>query len=152
MIFQINISLCSKGGESSILKIDILKPSWTLRGGIYQGEFCLSQRKSIWNRGRKFQILKMLCKILFIYLWLFAKGLWKGFIKEFAKTKHVVQAWSKMSKIKETIHAYLISIHIGSILSNLCTYIMQTSSIMHFYTCFGLCWHQSPKRGRLKGN
>jgi hypothetical protein len=28
---------------------------------------------------------------------------------------------------------------------------MQTSSIMHFYICFGLCWHQSPKRGRLKG-
>jgi hypothetical protein len=58
----------------------------------------------------------------------------------------------KMSKIKETIHAYLISIYIGSIPSNLCTYVMQTSSIMHFYTCFGLCWHQSPKRGRLKGN
>jgi hypothetical protein len=27
-----------------------------------------SQRKSISNRGRKFQILKMLLKILFIYL------------------------------------------------------------------------------------
>jgi hypothetical protein len=23
---------------------------------------------------------------------------------------------------------------------------------MHFYICFGLCSHQSPKRGRLKGN
>jgi hypothetical protein len=56
------------------------------------------------------------------------------------------------NKIKETIHAYLISIYIGSILSNLCTYIMQTSSIMHLYTYFGLCWHQSPNRGRLKGN
>jgi hypothetical protein len=64
----------------------------------------------------------------------------------------MVQAWSKMLKIKETIHAYSISIYIGSIPSNLCTYIMQTSSIMHFYTCFGLCWHQSPKRERLKGN
>jgi hypothetical protein len=72
--------------------------------------------------------------------------------KEFAKTKHVVQAWSKMSKIEETIHAYLISIYIGPIPSNLCTYIMQASSIIHFYICFGLCWHQSPKRGRLKGN
>jgi hypothetical protein len=70
----------------------------------------------------------------------------------FAKTKHVVQAWSKMLKIKETIHAYLTSIYIGSIPSNLCTYIMQTSSIVHFYTCFGFCWHQSPKRGGLKGN
>jgi hypothetical protein len=76
----------------------------------------------------------------------------KRISKTFAKTKHVVQAWYKMLKIKETIHAYLTSIYIGSIISNLCTYIMQTSSIMHFYTCFGLCWHQSPKRGSLKGN
>jgi hypothetical protein len=148
MIFQIGISLCSKRGESSIFKINILKPSWTLRGGIYQGGVLFSQRKSIWNKGIEFQILKMLRKILFIYLWLFAKG----FTKEFAKTKHVVQAWSKMLKLKETIHAHLISIYIGSIPSNLCTYIMQTSSNMHFYICFGLCWHQSPKRGRLKGN
>jgi hypothetical protein len=80
------------------------------------------------------------------------KNFEKDLQKEFAKTKHVVQAWSKMSKIEETIHAYLISIYIGSIPSNLCTYIMQASSIMHFYICFGLCWHQSPKRGRLKGN
>jgi hypothetical protein len=28
---------------------------------------------------------------------------------------------------------------------------MQTSSIWQLYICFGLCWHQSPKRGRLKG-
>ena len=109
--FQISILLCSKGGEVSIFKIDISKPSWTLRGEFYLGGVLFRQRKSIWNRGRKFQILKMLRKILFIYLWLFAKELWRGFTKEFAKTKHVVQAWSKMSKIKETIHAYLISIY-----------------------------------------
>jgi hypothetical protein len=64
--------------------------------------------------------------------------------KEFAKTKHVVQTWSKMLYKKETFHAYLVSSYIGSIPSNLYTYIMQTSSIMHFYICFGLCWHQSP--------
>ena len=80
------------------------------------------------------------------------KNFKKRFTKEFAKTKHVVQAWSKMLKNKETIHAYLVSIYIGSIPSNLCTYIIQTSSIMYFHICFGLCWHQSPKRGRLKGN
>jgi hypothetical protein len=28
---------------------------------------------------------------------------------------------------------------------------MQTSYISAVYICFGLCWHQSPKRGRLKG-
>ena len=101
MIFQIDISLCSKRGESSIFKINILKPSWTLRGGFHLGGVLFSQRKSIWNRGRKFQILKMLRKILFIYLWLFAKELWKEFTKEFAKTKHVVQEWSKMLKLKK---------------------------------------------------
>jgi riboflavin transporter FmnP len=68
-------------------------------------------------------------------------------MKEFAKTKQVVQAWSKMFKNKETIHAYLMSMYIGSILRTFALTIMQTSSIMHFYICFGLCWHQSPKRG-----
>jgi hypothetical protein len=111
-----------------------------------KGEFCLVKGKSIWNRGREFQILKMLLKISFIYLWLFAKEFPKH-----CKTKQVVQTWSKMLNKKKAIHAYLVKIIIGFILSNLCTYLMQTSSILHFYNCFGLCWHQSPKRGRLKG-
>jgi hypothetical protein len=47
----------------------------------------------------------MLVEILFIYLWLFAKRLWKEFPKEFAKTKQVVQAWSKILKeIKQSMH------------------------------------------------
>jgi hypothetical protein len=66
------------------------------------------------------------------------KNFEKDLQKNLQKTKHVVQAWSKMSKIEETIHAYPISSYIGSIPSNLCTYIMQTSSIMHFHICFGL--------------
>jgi hypothetical protein len=28
---------------------------------------------------------------------------------------------------------------------------LQTSYILPLYICFGLCWHQSPKRGILKG-
>jgi uncharacterized membrane protein YbjE (DUF340 family) len=93
----------------------------------------------------------MLRKILFIYLWLFAKELWKGFTKEFAKTKHVVQAWSKMSKIEETIHAYLISIYIGSIQSNLCNFILQALEVFIFIlalVCVGIN-HQ--KGGDWKG-
>jgi hypothetical protein len=36
--------------------------------------------------------------------------------------------------------------------NNLCTSVkMQTSHISTLYIFFGLCWHQSPKRGRLKG-
>jgi hypothetical protein len=63
--------------------------------------------------------------------------------KEFAKTKHVVQAWSKILKNEETIHAYLISSYIGSIPSNLCTYIMQASSIMYFL------WQNRPNYSSL---
>jgi hypothetical protein len=76
----------------------------------------------------------------------------KRIYKRICKNKTSGASVVQNVKYKETIHAYPMRISIGSILSNLCTYIMQTSSIMHFYTCFGLCWHQSPKRGRLKGN
>jgi hypothetical protein len=76
----------------------------------------------------------------------------KRIYKRICKSKTCGASAVQNIKNKETIHAYLMSSYIGSILSNICTYIMQTSSIMHFYTCFGLCWHQSPKRGRLKGN
>jgi hypothetical protein len=113
-IFQLVFLLCSKGGESSISKMIHQNPLEQLRGESPLGGVLFSQRKSIWNRGRKFQISKMLLKILFIYLWLFAKELWNGFTKEFAKTKHVVQTWSKMLYKNETIHAYLVSIYIGS--------------------------------------
>jgi hypothetical protein len=94
-VFQINILLCSKGGENSIFKIckTLLN---TKRRILFRGEFCFSQRKSIWDRGRKFQILKMLSSILFIYLWLFAKWFWKEFYKGFAKTKLVVQCGPKL--------------------------------------------------------
>jgi hypothetical protein len=91
--------ISKKGEKVAPSKIGILKPSWTLRGEFYWRGVLFSQRKSIWNMGRKFQILKMLLKILFIYLWLIAKGLWKEFTKELAKTKHVVQMWSKMLRI-----------------------------------------------------
>jgi hypothetical protein len=50
-------------------------------------------------------------------------------------------------KRNKAIHAYPMNVQFGLIPSNLCTYLMQTSSIMHLYICFGLCWHQSPKRG-----
>jgi hypothetical protein len=60
----------------------------------------------------------------------------KDFEKEFpklCKTKQVVQAWSKILNKKKAIHAYLVEIIISFIPSNLCTYLMQTSSILHFY-------------------
>jgi hypothetical protein len=53
-------------------------------------------------------------------------------------------------KLEESIHAHLMKCKIGLIPSNLCTYLMQTSSILHLYICFGLCWHQSPKKGETE--
>jgi hypothetical protein len=120
--FQIGILLCLKGGKSSTFKNWYLKTLLNTKRRIYWGGVLFSQRKSIWNRGRKFQILKMLRKILFIYLWLFAKGLWKGFTKRICKNKTCGASVVQNVKNEETIHAYLMRISIGSILSNLCTY------------------------------
>jgi hypothetical protein len=99
-IFQL-VSYWVKKGKKIVFHFESSKLSWTLRGWFHLEGVLFSQRKSIWNRGRKFQNLKMLLKILFICPWPFAKELWKGFTKEFAKTKHVVQAWSKMLKMKK---------------------------------------------------
>ena len=71
-------------GEQVVFQ-KLSKPSWTLKGGSHLGEVLFSQRKSIWNRGREFQILKMLLKILFICLWLFAKDLWNDLQKSLQK-------------------------------------------------------------------
>jgi hypothetical protein len=56
-------------------------------------------------------------------LTIFAKDFEKNF-QNICKTKHVVQAWSKILNMKKTIHAYLVEIIIGFNPSNLCTYIM----------------------------
>jgi hypothetical protein len=47
----------------------------------FMGSFKLVKGKAF-ETGGKFQILKMLLAILFIYLWLFAKRLWKDFQKD----------------------------------------------------------------------
>jgi hypothetical protein len=101
------VSLCVLKGEQVVFsKLDISKHSWTLREEFIWEGILFSQRKSIWNKGRKFQTWKCFAKILFIYLWLFCKkNFEKDLQKEFAKTKHVVQAWSKMLKImKQSMH------------------------------------------------
>jgi hypothetical protein len=69
----------------------------------FRGSFVKSKEKHL-KQGEKFQNLKMLLAILFIYLWLFAKAFEKNFQKEFAKTKQVVQMWSKMLNIKSNLY------------------------------------------------
>jgi hypothetical protein len=71
--------------------------------------------------------------------------------KRFCKNKTCGASVVQNVKNKENHSCISYEINIGLIPSNLCTYLRQTSSIMLLYICFGLCWHQSPKRGRLKG-
>jgi hypothetical protein len=101
------VSHCVQKGEKIVFQNDTSKPSWTLRGGSHLGGVLFSQRESIWNEGRKFQIVKMLCKILFICLWQFAKELWKRFTKTLQKQNSWCKCSPKYYK-KETIHAYLV--------------------------------------------
>jgi hypothetical protein len=123
-----------------------------LRGGfLLRGSFVKSKEKHL-KQGEKISNLENASQNLIHLPLTICKRTLKRIYKRFCKNKTCGASVVQNVKNKETIHAYLMKIFIGSILSNLCTYITQTSSIMHFYTCFGLCWHQSPKRGRLKGN
>jgi hypothetical protein len=82
-----------------------LKPSWTLIGELHWGGVLFKSKEKHLKQGeKKIQILKMLLSILFVYLWLFAKYFEKIFPKEFAKTKQVVQMWSKMLNIKSNLY------------------------------------------------
>jgi hypothetical protein len=85
--FQISILLCSKGGESNIFKIDILKPSWTLRGGFHLGGVLFSQRKNIWNRGRKISNLENASQNLIHLPLTICKRILKRIYKRICKNK-----------------------------------------------------------------
>jgi hypothetical protein len=85
----------------TLFKIDISKPSWILRGELIKGEFCLVKGKAFETGGENFKSWKCFSKSYSFTFDYIAKGLWKGFTEEFAKTKQVVQACSKMLKTKE---------------------------------------------------
>jgi hypothetical protein len=56
----------------------------------------------------------------------------KNFYKEFAKTKLVVQAWSKILNKKKTIHAYLVEIII--LVSFQATFALTLCKLVQFCT------------------
>jgi hypothetical protein len=94
----------------------------------------------------------MLFEIIFLFHWLFTKVFEKIFSKDLQKQAKWCKCVQNV-KLEEIKHAYLEIFSIGLIRSNLCTSVrIQTSYISTLYICFGLCWHQTPKRGRLKGN
>jgi hypothetical protein len=152
MIFQIGISLCSKRGESSIFKINILKPSWTLRGGIYQGGVLFKVKgKAFETGGENFKSWKCFANSYYLPLTICKRTL-KRFYKRICKNKTYVESVVQNVKNEETIHAYLISIYIGSIPSNLaltlCKLVHLCTSIFAL-VCVGIN-HQ--KGGDWKGN
>jgi hypothetical protein len=56
-------------------------------------------------------------------------------------------------KIEESNHTHVEIISIGLTQKQLMHIhqICKLVTFLLFYICIGLCWHQSPKRGRLKG-
>ena len=150
-VFSIGILLCSKGGEVVFQKLYIKTLLNTKRWISFRGSFVQSKEKHL-KQGEKISNLENASQNLIHLSLIICKRTQKRIYKRVCKNKTCGASVVQNVIQKETIHSYLVSIYIGSIPSNLCTYIMQTSSIMHFYICFGLCWHQSPKRGRLKGN
>jgi hypothetical protein len=133
----------------NLFKINIKTLLNTKRRISLRRSFVQSKEKHL-KQGEKISNLKDALQNLIHLPLTICKRTLKRIYRRICKNKTCGASVFQNVKNEETIYAYLISI--GSIPSNLCTYIMQASSNMYFYICFGLCWHQSPKRGRLKGN
>jgi hypothetical protein len=145
-------SHCVQKGERVVFSKSYLKTLLnTKRRNFYQGGVLFKSKEKHLNQGGISNLENASQNLIYLHLTICKRTL-RRIYKRICKNKTCGASVAQNVKIKETIHAHLISIYIGSIPSNLYTYIMQTSSNMHFYICFGLCWHQSPKRGRLKGN
>jgi hypothetical protein len=82
---------------------------------------CLVKGKAFETGGEISNLENASCNLIHIPLTI-CKRLWKDFPKEFAKTKQVVQRWSKMLNKRKAIHSYLVRLSIGLIPSNLCTF------------------------------
>jgi hypothetical protein len=96
------VSYCVQKGEKVVFQKWYIKTFLnTKRRILFRGSFVLVKGKAFETKGENFKLenaSQNSYSFTFDYL---AKGLWKEFTKEFAKTKHVVQAWSKMLIIKK---------------------------------------------------
>jgi hypothetical protein len=66
-----------------------------------RGSFCLVKGKSFETGGENFKSQKCFSKSYSFTFDYFAKDFEKNFQKEFAKTKQMVQAWSKTLNLKK---------------------------------------------------
>ena len=146
------VSYCVQKGEKVVFQKWYIKTLLNTKRRIsFRGSFVQSKEKHL-KQGEKISNLENVVQNLIHLPLTICKRTLKRIYKRVCKNKTCGASVVQNDNNEETIHAHLISIYIGSIPSNLCTYIMQASSIMYFHISFGLCWHQSPKRGRLKGN
>jgi hypothetical protein len=76
-----------KRGRKQYFKNVISKPSWTLRGALHLGGVLFKSKEKHLKQGKKISNLENALQILFIYLWLFAKDLWKRIYKRVCKNK-----------------------------------------------------------------
>jgi hypothetical protein len=137
--------------KRGIFNIDILKPSWTLRGEFHWEEVLFSQRKSIWNRGENFKSWECFAKSLSFTFDYLQKNFENDLQKNLQKQNMWCKRGPKCQKLKKQSMPILWVVILAQFQVTFALTIMRTSSIMHFYICFGLCWHQSPKRGDWKG-
>jgi hypothetical protein len=129
--------------------ISISKSSWKLRGEFHSGRVLFSQRKRNWNMGRNFKSWKCFLQS-YPYTFTICKKFWKDFPKGFAKSKQVVQMWSKLLKKRKATNSYLVKLSIGLITSNLCTYHMQTSSFLYFIYLLWFVLASITKKGEIE--
>jgi hypothetical protein len=117
------VSYCVKKGKKiAPSKNDILKPFWTLRGGIYWGGVLFKSKEKHLKQGEKISNLENASQNLIHLPLTIYKRILKRIYKRICKNKTSGASVVQNVENKETIHAYLMSIYIGSILSNLCTY------------------------------
>jgi hypothetical protein len=80
------VSLCVlKGEKVAFFKIDILKPSWTLRGEFIEGEFCLVKGKAFETREENFKLENPSQNLIHLPLAICKKNLQKDFEKNLQK-------------------------------------------------------------------
>jgi hypothetical protein len=81
----------------------LVKPSWTLKGEFHLGGVFVLVKGKAFETGEQISNLENASRNLIHIPLTICKWLWKDFPKEFAKTKQVVQMWSKMLR-KQSMH------------------------------------------------
>jgi PhoPQ-activated pathogenicity-related protein len=109
MIFSTSILFQIGTPSSKLISKTLLN---TKRRILLRGSFVESKEKAFETGGENFNLENASQNITHLFLDYLEKNFEKNLKKEFIKTKHVVQVWSKMLKMKKkSIHAHLMRIY-----------------------------------------